>query len=186
MSYEAALRRVLGVEGVYSNDPTDRGGETFCGISRVNWPSWPGWAIIDQQKQINVKPSLDVQGLREAVSAFYLQQFWTPLCCHLIQDEFVAYELFEAAVNLGVGKSGMLLQEALNLLNRNGASWPEVGMDGRVGPTTLAVVGKALAEPNGGRTLVTLLNHLQAEHYITLARRSPTQERFLRGWLTRT
>jgi lysozyme family protein len=184
MSFDAALRRVLGAEGEYSNDPADTGGETFCGISRRHWPNWPGWKSVDAQKPM--RPTLRMPGMHEAVGRFYVDNFWTPLGCHLMTDEWVAYEVFEAAVNVGTVRSGQFLQESLNLLNRNGKSWPELVLDGRIGPTTLATLAKAQLETRGGERVVILMNRLQAEHYIALARRSATQEVFLRGWLDRT
>ena len=90
------------------------------------------------------------------------------------------------AVNASVHKSSVVLQQTLNLLNRNAKSWPEILEDGMIGPTTLKMLGILLNERKGAHNVVKLFNALQAEHYIRLARKSPTQERFLRGWLDRT
>jgi lysozyme family protein len=35
-------------EGYYVNDKDDSGGETYRGISRVNFPKWAGWAIEEE------------------------------------------------------------------------------------------------------------------------------------------
>ncbi len=51
MSFAEALKHTLEFEGGYANDPADRGGETFRGISRKNWPRWSGWDLIDQVKR---------------------------------------------------------------------------------------------------------------------------------------
>lgn len=185
MSIQAALDKLLGAEGVYSDHPADRGGETFCGIARHYWPVWPGWSAIDRMKEqgraVGRTPILD-----ELVRDFYTANFWAPLGCDRMASDLLAYEVFEAGVNCSVHQSGVFLQDALNLLNRNGKDWPELKLDGRVGPTTLSVVGKALGQPRGEASLVLLHNRLQACYYIELARRSSTQEVFLRGWLERT
>jgi hypothetical protein len=54
---DVALGFTLGYEGEWVNDPDDRGGETYRGISRVHWPKWAGWAIIDAEKQNEAFPS---------------------------------------------------------------------------------------------------------------------------------
>ena len=51
-----------GLEGLYSYDPNDPGGETWCGVSRVNNPNWSGWAIIDaHKKQFGLSEAVFVQ-----------------------------------------------------------------------------------------------------------------------------
>ena len=50
MSFETAYKQTKKFEGGYVNDPVDRGGETFRGISRNNHPGWPGWPFIDGAK----------------------------------------------------------------------------------------------------------------------------------------
>ena len=49
-SFKKALEHMLKFEGGYANDPNDSGGETFRGVSRRNWPKWPGWPLIDRAK----------------------------------------------------------------------------------------------------------------------------------------
>jgi len=184
MTIKQALDKLHGVEGVYSDHPVDRGGETFCGIARNYWPKWAGWSVIDRMKEKGAVVRTPV--LDALVEEFYDTNFWTPLGCGALGSDRLAYEVFEAGVNCGVGQSGMFLQDALNLLNKNGKLWPELLLDGRVGPTTRATVGKALARPGGERELLLVVNALQAGYYIALARKSPAQEEFLRGWLGRT
>ena len=45
--YKHSIAKVLRTEGGYVNDKDDSGGETYKGISRVNWPRWSGWVIVD-------------------------------------------------------------------------------------------------------------------------------------------
>lgn len=182
MNFAEALTRVLEVEGGYSNDPEDKGGETFAGIARRFWPEWLGWALIDAGRDaggVNMTPTLYT-----LVFEFYRIHFWNRVRGEELGE--LAYEVFELAVNTSVHTASILLQEALNLLNRNGTAWPELLVDGVLGPKTLAGVRAALREPNGQRHVLKLVNGLQLMHYVDLARRSPAQEKFLRGWLERT
>lgn len=50
--YTDILPVTLEHEGGYANVVGDKGGETYCGISRVNNPKWQGWAIIDAKKKL--------------------------------------------------------------------------------------------------------------------------------------
>lgn len=185
MTLRTALDRLLGVEGTYSDHAADKGGETFCGISRVYWPAWSGWGVVDKYKEQH-QPIRRTPILDQLVAAFYDEHFWGPSGASQVKSDAVAWELFETAVNCSVHQSGIFLQDALNLLNRNGRAWPELVLDGKVGPRTLGIVEKALAQADGERHLTTIFNRLQATYYIELARRSPTQEEFVRGWLSRT
>ena len=185
MTLRTALDRLLGLEGAYSNHPVDKGGETFCGIARVYWPAWAGWGVIDKYKEQGSAPRR-TPILDQLVTTFYDEHFWGPSGASQVKSDAVAWELFETAVNCSVHQSGIFLQDALNLLNRNGRAWPELVLDGKVGPRTLAIVEKALGAPRGEEDLVRMFNRMQGSYYIELARRSPTQEEFVRGWLTRT
>ena len=136
-------------------------------------------------KEKGLEPVVTTQ-LTTLATDLYKVHFWNRLRCDDLGGDDLAFELFEMAVNASVHKSSVTLQRALNLLNRNGKSWPEVLEDGMIGPTTLKMLCILLKERKGAHNIVKLFNALQAEHYIRLARRSPTQERFLRGWLDRT
>ncbi len=186
--FEAALALLLRHEGGYANDPIDRGGETYRGIARRIHPDWSGWKRIDAAKRRAGFPrSLAADAaLRKAVAAFYRRYYWGPLRGARIGDQALAAELLDSAANLGVRRAGRLLQEALNLLNRNQKNYADLVVDGWVGPKTLAALEALLAVDRGAHHLLRLLNALQAAHYIELLRRDPSQERFARGWLART
>lgn len=102
--FDKALAYVLKWEGVYSYDPDDPGGETYCGISRKNWPDWIGWEVIDKAKKI--APINDIlPQLAESVGDFYRKQFWNPVKGDDTPDQDVATYLFDTAVNLGVSRA---------------------------------------------------------------------------------
>lgn len=182
--FRKILAKVLAREGGYSNDPDDAGGETIRGIARNYHPVWPGWKIVDERKSVGdpaYRP-IDSQDslIDPLVERFYKVQFWTPICGDSLTEFSIAERLFDLAVNLGPRRAAQMLQEALNLLNRNGSSWEEVVEDGIIGPKTLSTLNKA-----SSLHVVRVLEALQGEHYINLVRRKPNQEKFLRGWLSR-
>ena len=172
------LHRVLEKEGNYSNDPVDAGGETVRGIARNFWPQWAGWPYVDARKAERSGPYFS--DLEPLVKEHYRVHFWTPLRGDEISSFEVASRLFDIAVNAHPVNAIRFLQEALNLLNRNGKSWEELIEDGLMGPKTLGTLKKAKE-----KHVTRLLEVLQGMHYVELVRRKPSQERFLRGWLSR-
>jgi lysozyme family protein len=172
-AFARAFAHTVGIEGGYSNDPADSGGETMYGIT------------------VTVARAYGYEGpMREMPIAvaqhIYRQGFWLPMgCADLVwRDELLAAELFDSAVNCGVPTVTKWLQRALNALNDGGRRWPEVSEDGRMGQVTLATLFAAMKHPEGGAALLLkALNVLQGAHYFDLVRARVKDERFLRGWL---
>jgi lysozyme family protein len=185
--FAPAFERTLGHEGGYSNQPADRGGETYRGVARAHFPDWPGWQAIDRARGGPAFPrSLGRDAaLQRAVEDLYRRHFWDRLQGDAIPDQAVAEELFDTAVNMGVRRSVRFLQEALNLLNRNQRSYRDLVVDGEPGPKTLATLAALLRTDGGRDRLLALLNVLQGCHYVALMRADPAQEAFAGGWLRR-
>ena len=154
--FEEILRRVLDIEGGYSTDPDDVGGETICGIARKFWPEWEGWKYVDEIKSEGGIPQ--AERFIPAAEKFYRRRFWDPIRGDDLINHDVAYEMFDTGVNLGSHAARTYLQEALNLLNRDGKSWNEILEDGRLGPRSLGTLQKALAQRNGSRDLCKVLD----------------------------
>lgn len=173
--FKIALEKLLDHEGVYSNDPTDKGGETFCGISRRFYPSWEGWFSVD---------SREYDEAQKHVPDFYRNLYWNKFRGDEIPNQAIAEELLESAVNLGLTRAIEFLQKSLNLLNRNQKSWVNILEDGRYGNWTHATLIKAL-NSGDGRYVLKVLNILQGSHYIAFMGKDEEQERFARGWLER-
>lgn len=180
-AYDITMRH----EGGYVNDPLDRGGETYKGISRVHHPNWHGWVLIDRIKashsaarDINrVAAANDT--LQKLVRLFYKERYWDVNRL----DEFnvkLGKEAFDTGVNMGPPVAARMLQEALNLCNDNGRLYPNLVVDGIVGPVTIRSAKQANIE-----RVYRTMNLLQGERYINIMRNNETQERFWGGWLER-
>lgn len=171
-AFAAAFARLLAVEGGYVNDPADSGGRTNWGITEA----------VARAYGYNGEMSELPRALAERI---YRSEYWLVLACEDVawRSVAVADELFEAGVNCGVTRAGMWLQRALNALNDSASRWPDLVMDGRVGPVTLAALFAAPARSGGERVILAALNALQGAHYIALAERRPRDERFVWGWL---
>jgi lysozyme family protein len=184
--FEEAYEKTMGYEGGYVFDPKDRGGETYKGIARRSHPSWEGWPFIDRVKkgkdwQKNYGP--DLEGL---VQKFYRAYYWDRVLGDHIPSQAVANELFDTAVNLGVERAGTFLQKSLNALNRNQDRrlYPDLVEDGMAGKKTLDALTMYLTVDSVA-FLLTLMNVFQGHHYTEVMRKSPDQEKFARGWLSR-
>jgi len=198
LEFATAYQATLDHEGSYSNDPADKGGETWKGISRASWPLWKGWKIIDETKQnvlyYQLKMALNLdEELEEATQKFYLDEFWNKLNLDSIADKEVSGEIFDTAVNQGLHTGARFFQQALNLLNHNGKHYSDIKADGDIGPATIkAYNGYMLTAHFPGRdkgrnirTLLKVMNWLQMEKYVEICEANPEQEVFMYGWMNR-
>ena len=189
-NFEEAFKITAAHEGGYVFDPDDAGGETYKGISRRFNPSWDGWTIIDNLKELGIsnkdlEAKLDRDdNLQEKVALFYKHNYWDKFWGDEIPVQEIGEELFDTGVNMGVRRAVRFLQESLNLLNRNQQNYPDIGEDGLFGKGTLNAL-KAYLQIDKGPYLLKVMNILQGKHYIEYMRKSPVQEKYARGWLNR-
>ena len=184
--FEEAFNITLKHEGGYGHDPVDVGGETYRGIARNYHSQWSGWGIIDQLRSHPDFPIIlnSRQDLNELVENFYKINYWNVFWGDKIPDQLVANEMFDTGVNMGVKRAVNFLQRSLNLLNRNQKNYADIAEDGLFGPNTLNTL-KIYLSKDEPFFLTKIMNILQGMHYINYMTKSPSQERFARGWLRR-
>lgn len=174
MSFQNALAATLKAEGKYSNDPADSGGPTKYGITQAVARRF-GYA-----GQMQEYP-------QEEAERVYKLQYWDTLQLDEVDaiSEDIAQELFDTGVNMGIGRAGMFLQRSLNVLNREQADYPDLTVDGIVGPATIQSLRSFIArrKAQGELVLMRALDGLQRATYIEIAERNKTQESFVFGWL---
>lgn len=184
--FDKAYNITLKHEGGYIHDTDDAGGETFKGIARKFNPSWQGWEIIDKAKiegtfPKNLKHKTDLDIL---VRTFYKARYWDVNLLDSCPSQNIANEMFDTGVNMGISRAAKFLQKSLNLLNKKGLIYQDVTEDGKMGPNTLNALKKCL-NYRGYEYLYKLLNIFQGMHYINYMTKSPTQEKYAYGWLSR-
>ena len=166
-NFDLAYQKTALFEGAgLTNDPADRGGMTFAGISRKSNPEWSGWAAVDAE---------DLEAAKALLKPFYKSEYWDRLMLGQLLNQLLSEELFDTAVNCGKRKAVTILQGALNLLLQ------DVSSDGVMGYKTLAAAN-AYKYP---KSLLKVMNGLQFEHYRALCAKDPSQLRFFRGWMER-
>lgn len=183
--FDEAFDKTMSHEGGYSDDPTDAGGETYKGISRVYNPNWSGWVIIDSLKSTAGFPQQlgSNAELQACVRGLYKQKYFEPYQGDRL-PELLAIEMFDTSVNMGVGRAVKFLQIALNVLNRNEKLYPDMVEDGDYGNTTHSNLYTYLQKNDIG-VLLKIMNVLQGMHYINYMKKSPKQEKYARGWFNR-
>jgi lysozyme family protein len=147
MKFDQAFDKLISHEGGYSNNPADPGGETQFGISKRSYPD------------------VDIKALTlESAKAIYKRDFWDRAQCDGLPPA-VAFQVFDAAVNSGIGQSIRFLQRAVGVVD-----------DGSVGPMTMAAVQR--------RDGAEVVAHFNAERLDFMTRLS-TWETFGKGWARR-
>lgn len=165
------INYIIEVEGGYVNDPRDSGGETNFGITlkvaRVN-------GYTGHMRDLPRQTAFDI----------YVAKYWGAVRADdlLALSQAVAEEVVDTGINCGTGRAGRFLQRALNVLNKRAKLYPDLRVDGRIGPATISALRGYLATRDEG-TLVKALNCLQGAKYIELAERREKDERFVYGWL---
>jgi lysozyme family protein len=163
--FDEAFDITIGHEKGYVFDPDDKGGETNYGISKRSYPD------------IDIKNL----SLKEA-KIIYFVDFWNTRKGHLSNlPKSIAIEVFDTGVNMGINRARMMLQTALNLLNRVETLYDDLTVDGWIGDTTLEVIKKV-----SERKLLKVLNGLQFKEYFEIVEDYHSQEKFFAGWVERT
>lgn len=153
------IDRVLAHEGGWTDNPKDPGNWTGGkpGVGKLKGTNF-GIAA-------NTYPNVDIRNLtREGAIAIYRRDFWDRVHGDQLPAG-AAFQVFDAAVNHGVGRAIPWLQEAV------GAT-----PDGQIGPATLAAINRTSAAE-----LVLKFNAIRLEFYASLS----TFSSFGKGWTRR-
>ncbi len=160
---------VFTVEGGYSNNPADPGGETNHGVTvqvaRDHGYTGPMRELPKETaQQIYVGSYVDGPGFHRVIA----------------MSPAVGEKLVDAGVNAGTARSAGWFQHALNHLSRGGADFPLVATDGQIGAKTLAAY-RALERKRGRikacELALKLLDAQQGAHYMSL-----NKPMFIVGW----
>ena len=145
--FDQCFDNLIKFEGGYSLDARDPGGETNWGISKRAYPA------------------IDIKNLtREGAKEIYKRDYWDRAqCCKLPPS--LAFLLFDAAVNSGIGQAIRFLQRAVGVAD-----------DGVLGPMTISAINRLDAESLCARFL---------GHRLDFMTRLSTWDVFGKGWSRR-
>jgi len=155
-NYQASLNHVLQSEGLWSDNPADPGGATMKGITLSTYQKWKGNPHIskDDLKAISDQDVYDL----------YKQNYWDKVKGDDLPSG-VDYMVFDASVNMGVGRASKLIQTAAG-----------VPADGVIGNGTLEAIKNA-----NPTELMDKFSTEKEDFYKSL----PTFGTFGKGWLNR-
>lgn len=130
-NYKDSFKKVILAEGGYTNDPDDSGGETYLGITRVHEPKSIMWPIVDKVKAKlgyanaktfttamlnNMTKELNKdETLLDEARRIYKKDYWDKIRLDEIPSDKIAHQLFDHAVNAGVGASIKIAEELVGL-----------------------------------------------------------------------
>jgi len=156
MSFETSIEFIKPIEGGYSNNPNDPGGETNFGISKRSYPN------------------LDIKNLTwEQAKAIYKRDFWDKMHCSEL-PESVAHLVLDFGINSGPVASIKILQKALNTLGSS------LVVDGAIGPRTISAVAS-----QSTKDICDEMLSARIMFYANLIVKNPKMLEDLVGWLNR-
>ncbi len=172
--FDAVFAKTLQAEGGFVDDPRDSGGATKYGVTeRVARANGYTGAMhdlsLEEAKRIARSQYWDVIRLEDVASL----------------APAVAHEMFDTGYNMGVGVAAKYLQRALSALNRQGSDFPDVVVDGVIGPGTISALREFLRRrgAQGVTVLIRALNAQQCARYLELAEARQKDEAFVFGWI---
>lgn len=173
MNIDDLLDQVISVEGGYSFDPNDPGGETIWGVTAKT------------ARRNGYTGPMRSMPRSEAVRIYKLEYVYGPGFDHVWElDSRLGHQLIDTGINMGQANAGMWLQRCLNALNRQGKDYPDLKVDGDVGARTLDAL-RALQAKRGALGL-TVLNEmfksLRAARYVEICEGRPSSEEYIFGW----
>lgn len=172
-AFTEAWRATGRIEGGYSNNPKDPGGETNHGITAKVARAW---GYTGEMRDLPPGTALDIA---RAV-------YWDSMRLTEVAEinKAVALELFDTGFNAGSSTAAGFVQTALNAFNMRGSWWPDMAVDGHLGVITV----RALLEyflhrgEKAERVMLRALNAQQGAYYLAIARANPDLEDFEFGW----
>lgn len=167
----AIIASVFALEGGYSNDPKDPGGETNHGIT------------VGVARSHNYQGSMKDLPKSLAQDIYYKDYIVKPGFLPMVEIQpAVAEKLIDAGVNTGTARPSRWFQITLNSLNRGGKDFPQINVDGKVGPATIQSY-KSLEKVRGKvpacELTIKMLDAQQASYYMSLTNMSG----YTVGWI---
>ena len=174
MSTTKIIDGVIEREKGYANNPNDAGGETMWGIT-----------IATARRHGYTGAMRELP--RATAFAIYTAEYVTAPGFHKIValNAAIGEELVDSGVNCGPGRPGPWLQRTLNLLNRQDKLFPDLVVDGVLGPATQSALLHVLHQrgADGEKVILRALNCLQGAYYMEITERRAANEEFFFGWM---
>ena len=119
-NFKKEFDKVIVAEGGYVNDPDDKGGETYLGISRKAHPYSTIWKDIDYYKSkyktsdLTKKLKLNTD-ITNRISKIYKEEYWDVFDLDKVPNQRIAHQIFDDAVNRGIKSATRLAQQVMGM-----------------------------------------------------------------------
>jgi lysozyme family protein len=171
----AIVLAIAAVEGPFVDHPSDPGGATNHGVTEQVARAH---GYTGDMRKLPVETAIAIYGADYVVKPGFDRV--------VMRSVALGHELADSGVNFGPRQPSCWLQTALNALNRQGRDYPDLAVDCRVGPATLAAYD-ALTKRRGGQKAceltIKLMDAQQGAEYLRLAAANPKLEDFMAGWI---
>jgi len=173
---EQIIRRKTAIEAGYVNNSNDLGGETIWGVTKATATEY---GYKGNMRDMPQSVAFDI----------YDKMWWQRLRLDevLAFNPFLADRLYDYSINAGRANAVTSLQRILNSLNNQATFWPDMTVDGAMGPTTLRAMASLQAKrgSEGMAILAMALTHCQTYHYLDISEKRAKNETFTYGWFRR-
>lgn len=117
----------------------------------------------------NANPTVDIKTLTWAgAKEIYYKKYWLASACDKLEPRLSALH-FDGAINHGVKRAIIFLQTAIGTT-----------ADGVIGPVSIALIAKKVE-----LDIINGICDLRVQFYNQIVQKTPSQSRFLKGWLRR-
>lgn len=174
MTKDYIFNAILGKEGGYVNHPDDKGGPTNWGITQETARAH-GYA--GDMRNLTRQQALEI------LEADY---WYGPRFDQVgVVSSAIAAELCDTGVNMGPSVQVKWFQRWLNVFNIQQQLYPDLLVDGQIGPRTISALKSFLVRRGveGEIVLLRALNCSQGQRYLELAEQRPANESFVYGWV---
>ena len=175
--FDLAFEKTMFLEGGYKlhNVHGDRGGMTYAGISRIAWPNWTGWMLIDGGETTGTR-------IEAMVYQFYKSNYWDAVNGDNIAFQNVSFMIYDFAVNAGIKRSVRMAQKIVGAKE-----------DGILGPKTLEKINSYVVDELTEKLFVMEFSNRKVFHYKNICMKDNRRRKdeiysnlkFLCGWINR-
>lgn len=182
----AVIKDKTAVEAGYVDNPDDLGGPTNCGITQTTAKEWQSlWPKYNWNGDMRTLP-------KDLAYEIYDKGWWQKMSLDPIfaVSAPLAERLFDFGINAGRANAGRCFQMLLNTLNKQQSLWPDLVVDGGIGPGTIRAFQSYMdhnrKDPHAVQKLVMMMFSAQNWHYVLISTERERNETFTNGWMNRT
>ncbi|EPZ7239204.1 glycoside hydrolase family 108 protein [Citrobacter freundii] len=174
MTQSDIINAILGKEGGYVNHTNDKGGPTNWGITQATARAH---GYTGDMRNLTRQQAMDI----------YEADYWYGPRFDQVAtvSPSIAAELCDTGVNMGPSVQVKWFQRWLNAFNDQQKLYPDLIVDGQIGPRSISALKSFLAKrgSEGESVLLCALNCSQGQRYLELAEQRPANESFVYGWV---